>query len=49
MNYKNPRPAYVIVALFTSKNPTTDINGGFNNILLRKAFACNIKHENVHE
>jgi hypothetical protein len=39
----------VVVPLFISKNPTTDITGGCNNIVYRKAFTCNIKHVDVSE
>jgi hypothetical protein len=49
MNCNNPRPTVVIVPLFTSKNPATDITGGFDNIVFRKAFTCNIKHVDVSE
>jgi hypothetical protein len=39
----------VMVPPFISKNATTDITVGFNNIVLRKAFTCIIKHESVTE
>jgi hypothetical protein len=49
MNFNNLRPTVEIVPLFTSKNPATDITGGFDNIVFRKAFTCNIKHVNVNQ